>query len=317
MISTNWGKALKTVVEEFTQDGYEEFSDWSTQIFNVKNDSSGYLEFQDAFGPASIPVSGEGASSPELSITLGYNTTVRPTIFKAKMPISQELDRWNKYKGQILDRSKALGSAGIQTINRFFAGSFIGAFNTAVTGYGDGLPLCSTVHTRPDGGSTISNASSTGITLTDANLETGINALREAPGGTGKIINVGINDLILMAPNKLEKEAVVITGSLQRSGTPNNDLNWYRGNLTVFVNPWIGANAYDMSGNVGSDTAWFLIAKKVQKLKAIWDVHPTYTMWEDQDKNSFYTQLYMSMSRTWSDFRGVWGSKGDGLAYSS
>ena len=54
------------------------------------------------------------------------------------MPITEELVRWNKYKGDILNRSKALGSAAIQTVNRFAARPFIGGFTSTVTSYGDG-----------------------------------------------------------------------------------------------------------------------------------------------------------------------------------
>lgn len=145
MISTSWGKAIQTIVEEYTQDGWDMHPDWTPQVFDIKDDPSGYHEFQDSFGPASIPASSEGASSTELSITNGYNTTAVPQIFKAKIAISEELMRWNKYKGQILERSRALGEAGIQTINRFAAGVFIQGFTTTATSYGDGLPLFSTV----------------------------------------------------------------------------------------------------------------------------------------------------------------------------
>ena len=141
MISSSWASALETNIREYVQDGYNEHSDWSGEVYNVINDSSGVLRFKDSFGPSSVPAGSEGNSSTELSITDGYETLVRPQIFKAKMAITEELVRWNKYKGDILDRSKALGSAAIQTVNRYNARPFIGGFNTAVTEYGDGLPL--------------------------------------------------------------------------------------------------------------------------------------------------------------------------------
>uniref|UniRef100_A0A6H1ZKN5 Putative capsid protein n=1 Tax=viral metagenome TaxID=1070528 RepID=A0A6H1ZKN5_9ZZZZ len=142
------------------------------------------------------------------------------------MAITEELARWNKYKGDILDRSKALGSAALQTVNRYGARPFIGGFNTAITEYGDGLPAFSTAHTRPDGGTNESNASNAGITLTEANLETALIAMRQQKSGTGKILGIGYNEnLVLMVPNALDKEAKIITGSTKRSGTSNNDLN--------------------------------------------------------------------------------------------
>jgi len=86
---------------------------------------------------------------------------------------------------------------------------------------------------------------------------------------------------------------------------------------SVFVNPFIGSDVYDMSGNQGSDTAWFLLARGVHKLRFIWDVHPSYKMWEDEDKNTLYTQVYLSCKNTWTDWRGIYGSKGDSASYTS
>jgi len=59
--------------------------------------------------------------------------------------------------------------------------------------------------------------------------------------------------LLVVAP-KLEKTAVEITKSTKRSGTANNDLNYFEGTCDVVVAP-IGAV------NGGSDTAWFVMAK--------------------------------------------------------
>lgn len=72
-----------------------------------------------------------------------------------------------------------------------------------------------------DGGTALSNASASGIPLTEANLETGMIAMREQGSDTGKILGIGYNEnLVLMVPNNLEKEAQIITGSTKRSGTP-------------------------------------------------------------------------------------------------
>jgi len=92
----------------------------------------------------------------------------------------------------------------------------------------------STVHTRPDGGSNWSNASSTGITLTEANLETAIIALKQQVTGTGGKLAIGSGQVTLVVPETLEKEAVIITGSTKRSGTPNNEIR--------YINSYVYAN---------------------------------------------------------------------------
>ena len=232
------------------------------------------------------------------------------------MKVSKETKRWNDYP-QIEDDAKDLGSAAKETLNLIANGTFIVGFNTSYLGYGDGLPLFSTAHTSPSGGSNQSNASSTGITLTEGNLETGVTALRQQKTGTGKKLMVGPGNLVLMVPEALDKEAVIITGSQKRSGTTDNDLNWYQGKFAVLINPFIGSDITDLAGNAGSNTAWFLFARGVNGLTFIYDQRPIYYSWEDKDKDSFYTKVYFSCKATWKNWIGTYGSKGDGVAYSS
>lgn len=148
-------------------------------------------------------------------------------------------------------------------------------------------------------------------------METGVVAMRQQQSGTGRKLAIAKNRLVLMTPEQLEKEAIIITGSTLRSGTANNDLNWYKGNYNVFINPWLGSDVYDMDGNQGSDTAWFLLDNTNHKVSMVWDKRPTYKMWDDEDTDTFYDKIYMSLQTLWKDWRGTWGTQGDGSAYSS
>ena len=107
-------------------------------------------------------------------------------------------------------------------------------------------------------------------------------ALKQQKTDTGKKLNIA-NNITLMVGEQLEKEAVIITGSLKRSGTGNNDLNWYLGKIAVYINPWIGADVTDLDGNAGSDTAWYLFAKGNTGLEFIWEARPSYKTWENED----------------------------------
>src|SRR3990167_10640702 len=72
----------------------------------------------------------------------------------------------------------ALGKSARRTREREAAQVLNRAFNSSFLG-GDAQELCSTVHPRSDGGTSQSNASSTGITLTEENLETARIAFRQ------------------------------------------------------------------------------------------------------------------------------------------
>lgn len=123
-------------------------------------------------------------------------------------------------------------------------------FTTELTN--DGVALFSNSHAAIGGG-TIDNLE-TGI-LTEANLEAAINSLIDQKAQDGTL--GGHMPATLLVPTALFKEASIITQSELRSGTGNNDMNYYSQKfpgLQVKYSPFLSA-AYG-----GSDTAWFLLA---------------------------------------------------------
>jgi len=180
-----------------------------------------------------------------------------------------------------------------------------------VTFYADSKPLCSTIHPRKDGGTAQSNASATGIPLTETNLELARTALRRQADDRGNMMNIGSGRLILLVPDSLEKTAQIIAKSVKRPGTANNDLNIYDGIVTVISTKWINA----LAG--GSDTQWFLIDSMKSPLifysrRGI----RTSVYVDNKNKNTVY-----DISARWQvgnkNWRGIFGSKGDGQAFSA
>ena len=119
------------MILSYIQDGYEEHSDWTPEIYNVTTKMAGVIRYDEVLGPSSVPiVSGDNVATPEANFTAGYSTEIRPVIFKSKLGITEEQVDWNVYQ-DTLDKAKALGSAAIQTVNKLGAHPFIGGFNTA------------------------------------------------------------------------------------------------------------------------------------------------------------------------------------------
>lgn len=179
-----------------------------------------------------------------------------------------------------------------------------------LTFYSDGKPLCSILHPRKDGGTGISNASASGIPLTEPNFETARQALRRQLDDRGLPMAIGSGRLILLVPDSLEKTAMVIAKSTKRPSTANNDLNIYDGIVTVISTKWI--NSQQTSG---SDTAWFLIDSLYSpfifyKRRGI----TTSTYVDNKNKNTIHdiSARWQVGNRNW---RGVWGSLGDGATY--
>jgi hypothetical protein len=178
------------------------------------------------------------------------------------------------------------------------------AFNTSYTG-GDGLPLASTVHVRSDGGSTQSNASATGITLTESNLETARIAARQQLDDKGMIIQTMPDTIVV--PVDLEKTAMILVDSQMRPGTADNDVNVYAGKFKVIAWEYLTVNG----------TLWFLLDSRQHKLQWFWRVRPEFKQDVAFDTGMALFKTRTRFSNGFSDWRGVWGSLGDSAPYAS
>jgi phage major head subunit gpT-like protein len=169
---------------------------------------------------------------------------------------------------------------------------------------GDGKPLFSTLHPRSDGGSSQSNASATGIAFLEKNLETAIIAMRKQKDEKGQKIDIYPKTIVV--PIELRKTAHEIVDSPSRSGTADNDLNVYKNDFTII--DWL---------YLTSTTAWFLIDPTAHQLNWFWRRKAALKQDELFDTEVGVWKSTMRLSRGFSDWRGVWGSKGDGAGYAS
>lgn len=229
-----------------------------------------------------------------------YDTTYTHLKYTKGFKITREMYEDDLY-GIMNKRPSALGKAMRRTAEDQASKVFINAFSTSYLG-ADGLPLCSTKHNRADGGTVQSNADTNGITLTETNLETGILAMRGQKDDKGMKIDVYPDKLLI--PPALNKTAHLIIDSPMRSGTADNDMNVYKGKLDII--DWI---------YLTSTTAWFLIDSSEHELNWFWREKPQFKSDELFDTEYAVYKSTMRLSRGWSDWRGVWGSQGDGASY--
>ena len=180
---------------------------------------------------------------------------------------------------------------------------FNNAFSTSYLG-GDAKPLCSISHPRSDGGTAQSNANALGITLTDANLETAELAMRGQLDDKGMKIMAKVDTILV--PPALEKEVRILVESTLRPGVADNDVNVYRGRFKV--------QAWDY---ISTSTYWFMIDSSQHQLEWFWRVRPEFKQDDAFDTGMALYKSRCRFSNGWSDWRGVWGSRGDGAAYGS
>lgn len=305
-----WAEALAVGLHEWIDNSYTAVPQTYTSIFNVYNSDRAYEEDVTSTGLTKLTESTEGSPTQYEDPLFGFKTRYTHRLWRKGVKITKELyddDQYRLFK----DLSTKLGQAGGRTIDSQVFSVFRNGFNTAYTSYGDTKPLFSTSHTRADGGTAQSNASSTGLSLTEANLETALLSMRGQTDDRGELISMADGKVMLLVPLALEKLAVEITGSTLKSNTANNDLNFYSGRVDVMSTRWIGSAAG------GSDTAWFLLVPGAHRLNVF--VREGFNVGDDYDFDADILKMKarMRFSYGWSDWRGVWGSKGDGAAYSS
>jgi phage major head subunit gpT-like protein len=298
----NFGDLLEPGFRKIFNDAFEEMPLVFPKIFNVDSSSKQDEKDSGVTGFGLLQETAEGAQIDYEDPLQMYDVTYVHKKYTKGFKVSEELVEDDQYN-VIKSKPAQLGRAARRTTENSAANVLNRAFNSSYTG-GDAQELCSTAHPRSDGGSSQSNASATGITLTEANLETGRLAIRQQLDDKGMRIQVKPN--LLIVPIDLEKDAAIITNSGLRSGTADNDLNIYKGMFQIIGWEYITNN----------NTMWFLIDKSQHKLQWFWRIRP-----EFKQDNAFDTGMALFKTRTrfsngWSDWRGVWGSLGDGSAYS-
>lgn len=309
---------------EIFDDKYKGFDTYYEKVFKMVESDGSYEQYSSVSGHNIMRPKDEGDTVATDARIQGYDIQFVNQTFALEAEISYENlkdDRFNVLEKEAERLAKAAKrSPDVYAADAFKRG-FLGTDSYGNTQLAaDGKRFFSTLHYKnPDEtGTTYSNASSTGIVLTDDNLETALLEINQQKDARGLL--AGVQARILLVPPALRKVALQITGSDKRAGVADNDVNvynsyesYYGGKLNVVVWPELGSAAVN-----GSDTAWFLIDPEVAELMFQWREKPTIWPVEFNKKTAMYE--YTCFAR-WEfgmvDWRGTWGSKGDGQAYSS
>lgn len=301
-IRANFADELDPAIRKIFFDDYNAEPEMMPKIFNIlTSDRDSETDSATTGFGKMVQTSELGSLDYEDPLKM-YRTTYTFLKYTKGFKVSQELLEDDQHN-IIQQMPRALAKAVVYTTEDIGADIFNNGFDTAYTSYGDGKPLFSTAHTRVDGGSNQSNASATGITLGETNLETGRLAFEDALDDKGQIRNFTPNQIV--TGNDLRKTGVILTESSLRPGTANNDVNIYEGVFSV--KPW---------KYITSSTAWFLLGSD-HKLNFFWRIRPEFKNDYNFDADAALYKVRIRVAAGWSDWRSTWGSKGDGAAYSS
>jgi len=300
-LRSGFGDILEPGLHKIFDDKYNELGEVFPSLFHVESSTQDEEKDSAVSGFGYLQATGEGEAIQYEDPFQMYDVSYRHLKYTKGFKVSEELYEDDLYN-VINKKPAALARSARRTREYYAASVFNNAFSSG-TG-GDGKYLCSIIHPRADGVTTQSNASASGIAFTEPNLETGLLAMRAVTDDKGMKIMSKAD--ILLVPPDLEKEANIVINSKLRPGSYNNDYNYYEGMLKVVP--------YDY---LTSTTAWFLIDSGIHELYWFNRVLP-----EFKQDNSFDTGMALYKTRTrfskgWSDWRGVWGSKGDAGNYAS
>ena len=259
----------------------------------------------------------DGDDVPTIERFKTYTTKVIYRNYGGAVEVTKNLIEDRDFESE-LDEMKDMSRSVNYSIDESGAQLFNGGFATTVavngydmTWYGDAKPQFSTIHpTVVPGGSTQSNASSTGIVLSHDNLETARLALMRQK--TDNALAMGMaGQLTLVTSLDNEKLAKEIMGSDLTPQNANNAINVFKGAMNLVSSTFLD------TANGGLNTAWFLLNTSMLKMYQI--SRQEKRLESDvniRNKVATYTvdARWANCSKEW---KGSWGSKGNLAAYSS
>jgi len=297
----NFADLLEPVFRKIFDDTFTELPLVFPQLFHVNSSDKQDEKDSAVSGFGLMPATGEGGQVNYEDPVQMYDVTYTHAKYTKGFKISEEL--YEDDQCNVMNKKPAALSRAARRTSEFHAAN---VFNRAFTaGYlgGDGMRLASIQHPSSDGGTAQSNASATGIPLTELNLETGRIAARSQLDDKGMRIQT-MPDTILV-PINLEKTANIIVRSTGRSGTTDNDYNFNQGKFKVIAWEYLTVNT----------TAWFLIDSSQHQLNWFWRVKPEFKQDVAFDTGMALYKCRTRFSNGWSDWRGVWASLGNAAAY--
>jgi len=249
-------------------------------------------------GSGLFPAVNETNTVPLSTPKVANKQTTTITTFAQGIDISKQLFDDNMHGVWAEDvRDFAIKAKDTQDYNAFKL--FRLGFTTALTA--DGSAIFST-HTLIGGG-TQSNAGTAALTPTS--LNTAIVNLMEQKDQSAVIR--GSAPAVLLVPPALWKHAREITDSALIADSGNNNVNVYRSALgiTVWTSHWLGTAAG------GSDTAWFLLARRHGFTRLIRQgLETRLTDWQYSNNLTYRYQANFREEVFCADYAGSYGSDG-------
>ncbi len=253
-------------------------------------------------GSGLFPAIGETQSVPLSTPHVTNKQTTAILTFAQGIDISKQLFDDNMHGVWAEDvRDFATKARDTQDYTAF--GLFRTGFTTTLTA--DGVSFFNSAHPLIGGGTQNNTATGASSALSPDSLNTAITSLVEQKDQSGVIR--GSAPATLLVPPALWKHAREITDSALIADSGNNNVNVYRSALgiTVWTSHWLGSAAG------GSDTAWFLLARRHGITRLIRQgLETALTDWRYSNNLTYRYQANYREAYFVADYSGTYGSAG-------
>ena len=304
-------------ISEVYDQGDDLYTPGINSVINVATGEGAQKNYTGKTGFGKLLKFADGDDVPTISRDKSYTTKVLYNNYGGAVEVTKNQIEDRDFAAE-LDEMKDMSRSANYSVDQAGMQLFNGGFATTVTvngwdmtWYGDAKPLFSTVHpTTTPGGSTQSNASSTGIKLSHDNYENGRLALELQQEDNGLALTLaGKNTLVL--PIILEKTAMEIVNSTLTPESSNNAINVFSGSVDIVTSKFLD------STNGGSNTQWHIVNRSSHKLYH--ETRQEKRLETDVNiKNKVATFIVDARWADYSkDYKGTWASKGDLATYSS
>lgn len=304
-------------ISELFDQGDDLYTPGIGAVLNQRTGTGAQKNYTGKTGFGEVKYFQDGDDIPTVSRDKTYTTKVIYNNYGGAVEVTKNQieDRdFDAELGEVKDMSRSINVSVDKSGMQLFNGGF--ATTTTINGYlltwyNDGNPQYSTVHnTVVSGGSTQSNASSTGITLGHDNLETGRLALELQQTDNGLPLTLA-GKITLVLPLNLQKTGMETLNSDLTPESANNAINVFRGSMDMVTSKFLDPI------NSGSNTAWFLVKKDDSDL--YYETRQSKRL--ENDVNIRNKVMTFTVDARWANYslgwRGTWGSQGDLAAYSS
>lgn len=326
MITNNFSDLLDIRFRKIFYDRFDKVETTYEKVVRMLSSDRNYEKYSGISGVGEVQKLGDMETITETEMNQEFDKTFTHERFGNSAKVSKVLLDDDQF-GEVAKASSSLSKSFKRNLDENNAQMFYRGFlatnkNGGAMVASDGVRHFSTIHYKGanETGTTYSNASSTGIALNETNLETGLIAMAQQLNPQGKLGYFKADTLLV--PRALRKTANIILGSDKRSDTADNDMNIYR-NEGIKLVVWDQLD-YAVNASVsGSQAYWYLLDSSGDtghQISLIMREQPNFTKNSPVfiDSNNYFV-WYMQMRYSFGmmDWRGSWGSKGDGSAYSA